>query len=137
MIGKAIFDRLSNDAAVKAIVGNRVYPMISPDNVYPLITYQVHREPEDTIQPLVMKEFTITITMVTLKNIARPSAYSDLQALRAAVVAALDRQGGTWGGVYVKGFYLQDGEEDSYSDDANSEQTFYQAEDEYRVWAEA
>jgi hypothetical protein len=137
MIGKAIYSRLTDDSSVYAAVQGRIYPITSPEDVYPLITYQVHREPEDTIQPLAMKEFTVTLTMVAKKTQAVPGAYSALQDLRAAVVAALDRRGGVWGGVNVKGFYLQDSEEDAYSDDANSEEMFFEATDEYRVWAEA
>lgn len=42
MIGKSIFTALTTNAAVSAIIGNRCYPLVLPQNVtLPAIRYQV------------------------------------------------------------------------------------------------
>jgi hypothetical protein len=148
-LGRAIFARLTaaqpgdtgDDtdalAVITPMVGRRVYPLVSQDGVYPLITYQTHKEAEGSITALATKEFTVTLTIETKKDAAHPAAYSDLTTLAVAVQKLLDRRGGTWGGIPVKGFYFKGADEDSFSNEQNAEEIFYQAEHEYRVWAQA
>lgn len=148
-LGKAIVSRLTaaqtadtSDqtdalAILTAKIGPRVYPLISPENIYHLITYQIHGEDEQTVQPLATKEFTVTLTIETKKDAAHPNAYTDLDTIATAVKALLDRKGGTWGTVPVRGFYFKGSEEDSFADEQNAEELFYQVDQEYRVWAQA
>jgi hypothetical protein len=129
MIGKAVYGRLSSDAGVSALVGNRIYPNTSPENVYPMIVYDCQQEPEDSLEPMVLKEHTVTLTIVT-------TSYDQAQAIAAATLISLDRQGGTWGGIFVKGFFVQQTSEDSFSDGSNPNQIYYTIDQPYRVWAQ-
>ena len=134
MIGKAIYARLSTDAGVAAIVPTRaggskaIYPNTAPDELLPMIVYSVQQEDEDSLTSFAMKEFTVVIT-------AAAATYAGAQQLAAAARASLDRQGGTWGGIPVRGFYLKGSAEDSYADGGNPENLIHTVEDTYRVWA--
>jgi hypothetical protein len=129
MIGAAIFDKLSNDTGVTALVGDRIYPNVSPDNIYPLIVYTVEQEPEESIDAMELKEFSVTLTIVA-------RSYAALQLLAPATKTALDGQRGTWGGILVRSCNLQSPtSEDSYTDSGNSEITYHTGDQMYRVWA--
>lgn len=151
MIGKAIYARLTAAqqgdlgtqtaalAALASLIGKRVYPEISDQNLYPLVIYQVKQEEEDSITPMVAKEFTVTITMVARGQ----AAYGTAQTIKTNVRLLLDRQGslagGTdgWGGIQVRGFYLQPDDEAVEPDSGNPDDLFYEISDAYRVWAAA
>lgn len=94
MINRAVFWKLSNDPAITAIVGKRVYPHTHPPTTqptYPLIVFSpAEAEPMGT---------TMTRHDVDIACIA--SSLAAARSLADAVRVALDDQRGTWGGVIV------------------------------------
>ncbi len=136
MLGKAIYSQLTGDAAVLAIVGTRVYPQASTQNVYPLIAYEIEQENEDAISTMRGKEFFVTLTMVC-GGPDVTDAYSQARTLSAAVKTALDRQSGTWGGINVGGCFFNGATEQEFTEGANSEALYVEVEHTYHVWAAA
>jgi hypothetical protein len=145
MLGEAIVSRLttaqSGDNAgqtaalgvLTASIGTQVYPGRSDRDIYPFVAYGIRQEAEDSITARAMKEFTVTLWIET----RGAGAYKQAQAIKQAIRTLLDRQGGTWGGVVVKGFWFVDSEENDSSDGGNSDALFYEVEEEYHVWAAA
>jgi hypothetical protein len=128
MIGKAIFAMLSTNAEVESLVGDRIYPSVSPDNIYPLIVYDVAEEPSESIDVQELTEFTVTLTLVT-------RSYASAQELAKVVKCAMDRQKGMWGGLFIRSCNLiAPTSESSYTDSANVEITYHTQEQQYRVW---
>jgi hypothetical protein len=138
ILGNAIYSRLHDDSAVFAIVGTNIFPENSPVDVYPMIVYQIEGQTEQSLDARTMKEFIVVVTMTAGGfRVGRFDAYATVHNLADAVKTALDNQGGTWGGVAVKGFFFQSSAEDRYSDSANAESSYYEVEHTYRVWATA
>ena len=128
MIGKAIFAMLSTDAGVKALVDDRIYPSVSPDNLYPFVVYSVEQEPEVSVDEQEWKEFSVTLTIVS-------RSYASTQKIAKAVKHAMDGQRGTWGGIFIGICCLNaPTSEDTYSDGGNSEIIYHTQEQTYRVW---
>ncbi len=124
-------------AVLTAAMGTppRVYPGVSDQNAYPLITYESHQENEDSLTPMVGKEFTVTIT-ITCQGTA---AYVQAHTIKTATRTLLDRKtspAGGWGGINAK-CYLQGSDESSEADGGNADALFYEITEEYRVWAQA
>jgi len=129
ILGKAIFEKLSNDPQVQAIVDNRIYPIISPDESYPLIVYNVSRQPDDSIDPPALIEYNLTISIVS-------RGYYETCALGNAVIDALDRQHGTWAEIAIRSCNLSEPTVDGVeSDGGNVESIFYTQEQTYKVFA--
>lgn len=147
MLGKAIFSRLTTAqtgdvsaqttalATVAATVADRIYPNESPDNLYPMIVYEIRQESEDSITPMTAKEFSVTLTMAATGS----GAYSTVQTLKAAVRTLLDRKTSPntgWGGVVAR-FFLDGSDESQENDGSNPDASYFEVVDEYRVWAQA
>jgi hypothetical protein len=127
IVGKAINARLAADTSVNAIVSGRIYPGASPENVYPLICYDVAHEQVDNLdREADLQPYDVTIGIVA-------TDYGVVTDLAAKVKTALHRQAGTWGGVVVEVAVLTDESEDAFADGANPERMYFDIEQSYRV----
>jgi len=128
-LGAAIHEKLCTHDAVSAIVDSRVYPIQSLDEVYPLIAYTFSRLPDNSIDAPEFVEYTVRISMVS-------RSYGDTCELGNAVIEALDRQHGIWGGVAIRSCNLSEPTtEDAESEDGDKNRMFYSQEQTYKVYA--
>ncbi len=132
-VGKAIFDILTNNAAVLAIISDlgtdpRIFPsrFDFPKNVKtPYITYQVvSDEPNNT------KNGPSTYDYVTIQINLYSTSYSNLITLSSKVRSALDYVSGTFQGVEVDKIFFQN--QNELFDDSAGQQGFYGIAQDYR-----
>ena len=132
-VGKAIFDILTNNAAVLAIISDlgpdpRIFPsrFDFPKNVKtPYITYQVvSDEPNNT------KNGPSTYDYVTVQINLYSTSYSNLITLSGKVRSALDYVSGTFQGVEVDKIFFQN--QNELFDDSAGQQGFYGIAQDYR-----
>lgn len=99
MIGKAIYDLLSNDATVSGLVSTRVYPDTVPQNAsFPYVAYTT-----TSTLPTDAKDGVSRLDVVGVQVDIYSRDYSVTQAIAAACRDALDRYSGTNNGVQVDG----------------------------------
>lgn len=96
-VGKVIYNLLSADGAVSALVGTRIYPMIAPQEAAdPCITYTLnsieYNETKDAASSLNFEEWAVNGFSKT---------FTEANDLRDAVIAALNRFSGTNSGVKI------------------------------------
>jgi len=98
IVGKAIYNILSNTTAVTDIVSTKIYPEIAPQNeTQPYIVYSiVSNSPSDT------KEDNGNIDEAQIEVYCFNTKYSLAIDLGVAVRAALERKNGTFGGVKIQ-----------------------------------
>lgn len=98
IVGKAIYNILSNVTAVTNIVATKIYPEIAPQNEsQPYIVYSVvSNSPTDT------KEENGNVDEATIEVYCFNTNYSTAIDLGVAVRAALERKNGTYGGVQIQ-----------------------------------
>ena len=98
IVGKAIYNILSNVTAVTDIVSTKIYPEIAPQNEsQPDIVYSVvSNSPTDT------KEENGNVDEATIEVYCFNTNYSTAIDLGVAVRAALERKNGTYGGVQIQ-----------------------------------
>ena len=132
-VGKAIFDILTNNAAVLAIVSDlgtdpRIFPSrfdFPKDVLLPYITYQVvSNEPNNT------KNGPSTYDYVTVQINLYSTSYSNLITLSNKVRSALDYVSGTFQGVEVDKIFFQN--QNELFDDSAGQQGFYGIAQDYR-----
>ena len=115
-VGKAIFDILSNDAGIHAIVKDRIYPSRVPYvSGFPAITYHII-----STQPNGTKNGVSTYDYVNVQISAYANTYSTVQDLADVIRRALDYNFGTYSSVVVdKAFFTGavDLYDDSYGED--------------------
>jgi len=129
IIGNAIFAKLSESDQVKTIAGDRIYPIVSSDDKYPLIVYEVSRQTNEMLDRPDLINYTVSITVVSQK-------YATTCTLANAVIDALDRKSGTWGGIEIRKCNMTEStSEDAYSEGSNIESIFYTQDQTYSVWA--
>lgn len=98
MVGAAIYDLLSNDAGVSALVSSRIYPDIAPQNVaYPFIVYT-----HDGLNPSLSKDGNSNMDRVEVSLVVYAESYDTSQAIATASRAVLDWASGTYGGVSIQ-----------------------------------
>lgn len=103
-IGKYIFSVLSADAAVSALVGNRIHPVFVPQGAtFPCVAYMAKNEPFDQTKdhPGYHDRAVVTLHLWAEYD-ERQAAYSILEDLDEAIRNALDFVDGTAGGVQVE-----------------------------------
>ena len=124
IVGKAIYNLLSNDAAVSAIVGTKIYPELAAADVKaPYIVYSVVSN-----SPSQRKEDGDGIDLANVEIYSFEDSYTDAVDLGVAVRDALDRVGGTYSGVKVQSI--------SYTNeqmDVNEKRTLWAAIQDYQV----
>ena len=98
IVGKAIYNILSNVTAVTDIVSTKIYPEIAPQNEsQPYLVYSVvSNSPTDT------KEENGNVDEATIEVYCFNTNYSTAIDLGVAVRAALERKNGTYGGVQIQ-----------------------------------
>jgi len=108
LVGKAIYSLLSDDAAVDAIISDRIYPNVAKQSsAFPFVVYTVTGDnPTDT------KDGVSPLDENAVLILCYSQTYSQASDLADKVRTALDRKDGTYEGVNIQGIqYL------SYSDD--------------------
>lgn len=104
---KAIFARLTTAAGVIALVSTRVFTdQADPETPRPFIVY----EEGDTEGDDVYGTPTLQYTIVTVACIDDTKAGA--VAVADAVMAAVNDQKGTWGGINVEGCFLESKQDD-------------------------
>jgi len=107
---EGLYDHLTNDAGVSALVGTRIYPLVVPQDVaLPAIAYQRISGPRDHAHdgPSGLGRARMQFTFVG-------TSYSQAKSVAEAVRASLDGFKGTMGTVTV-GAVLLDNEHDSWA----------------------
>lgn len=115
-VGKAIFDILSNDTPIGAIIGDRIYPSRIPlEGSFPAVSYHII-----STQPNGTKNGISTYDYVNVQISAYANTYSTVQDLSDLIRRALDYNSGTYSSVVVdKAFFTGavDLYDDSYGED--------------------
>lgn len=131
-IGNAISAKLFSDSAVAAIIGDRIFPAIAPQDgrVYPQLVYAVENASgKDTYagdDNLISRTVRVACLALT---------YDAADSLSEAVFNAIDDQSGTWGGTQVQGCFYEDQTEDTQADDdAGQGSVVFIIEHQYTVW---
>lgn len=102
-IGIAIFELLSSNAGVAAIVDNRIFPSIAAKNAaLPFVTYDVIN-----VTPNDDKSGAALVDEIDVEIIGHAATYTQAAQLGDAVRAALDRQSITVGDVVVDSIQFQ------------------------------
>ena len=91
-IGKAIYNILTNNSNVFAIVGNRIFPNVAPQTTqFPFIIYNVVKaDPSNT------KDGVSTLDVISCMISCYSETYSDCTDLSKKVRISLDRLSGTY-----------------------------------------
>lgn len=114
-VGKAIYDILSNDGDVSAIVSSRIYPLyasIGKDK--PFVTYRI-----DDVAPSDTKDSGQALDQIQVEIFGFAETYPTVDDLMTKVRDALDRYSGTNAGVTIQSVqYLE--EEDGFDMEDNS-----------------
>ena len=96
-VGRYIYSKLTADSGVSALVATRVYPVLMPQNAaYPAIVYNVAKAPLDRGKDCDGVYMTATVQITAWAEwIDGQNAYDKLDAIEAAILAALDYTSGT------------------------------------------
>lgn len=116
IIGKAIYDILSNDTDVAALVGDRIYPNIVDQSKVGLaaVIYKV-----DNTEPTNTKDGPSTLDVIRVYVWALAEGYDECHELSEKVRVALDRTSGTFAGVVVDSIMFDSRDDDDYDADLN------------------
>jgi len=106
-IGEALFDKVTSDSDVTALIGTRMYPNVIPqDATLPALAYQQISRPgsmaHDGAPGYAWPRYQIT---------AQAQTYDEVDDLTNKVRIALDGSSGLWGGaggVTVEGAFVKD-----------------------------
>ena len=91
MISKAVYNILSTNAGVTALLGTKIYPVKTPQAVQaPFAVYLCTTEPVDT------KDGVVTQEVVDCQITIFSGGYESAQSIKAAIRTALDRVSGTY-----------------------------------------
>jgi len=112
-IGKAIFNILSNDSAIAAAVGTRIFPNVSAPGVgFPFIIYSI-----DDTNPNNTKNGASITDEVQVQITTFSTTYSETTDISETIREALDYiAGGTYNGIIVQSISFSD-EDDGFNDD--------------------
>ena len=97
-VGKAIYDILSTDTAIAAIVGTHIFPELAPPDIdAPYIVYSVvSNSPSDT------KNTNGDIDVASIEVYSFQTTYNLAVDLGVSVRAALDRKTGTFNTIEIQ-----------------------------------
>lgn len=125
MIGKALVNILLNTSAITAIVGTKIFPIVSKETVQlPCITFEkisgsrVHR-----------MEGASRLALPVYQIDAYASTYAQVDTLADKIRTALNGYKGTVSSVNINGIILQD-EEHIYEEEAEVFRVSFQ----FRIW---
>mgnify|MGYP003146824997 FL=1 len=110
-VGLAIYNILTDNGEVDAIVSGRVFPNVAPQtSTFPFIIYDVEGEdPNDT------KDGVSTLDVDNITVSCYSKTYNEASDLALKIRTALDRQSGTFGGVNIQSIQY-DGYNDIFDD---------------------
>lgn len=122
--GLAIYNILSNDADVSALVGARIFPNVAKNSTsFPFIIYDVKNEgPQDT------KDGVSTLDVDNVMVSVYSKTYAEASDLALKIRTALDRVKGTFGGVEIQSIQY-DGYNDLFDDNTSDEGVYRKALD--------
>lgn len=90
MVSQAVYNLLTANSALTALVSTRIYPVRTPQTVAaPFLIYMLSDEPIDT------KDGVATQELYELQLTAFASGYETIQSIRTAIKSALDRKYGS------------------------------------------
>ena len=103
-IGKAIYNILTNNSNVFAIVGNRIFPNVAPQTTqFPFIIYNVVKaDPSNT------KDGVSTLDVISCMISCYSETYSDCTDLSKKVRISLDRLSGTYASEKIQSIEFTD-----------------------------
>lgn len=111
-IGKAVYQILSNDAKVKEMVGNKIYPLIANQGTtYPFIIYK-----RTSIEPLTSKDRFICSEITSVDVIIASDRYDESIELAELVQDALNGKSGIYSGINIIDINLISADEDYIED---------------------
>tara|TARA_R110000824_G_scaffold97167_4_gene232116 strand:+ start:650 stop:1039 length:390 start_codon:yes stop_codon:yes gene_type:complete len=124
IVGKAIYNILTNASAVTDIVSTRIFPEIAPQNQnHPYVVYSVvSNSPTDT------KEENGNVDEAAIEIYCFHTTYSTAIDLGVAVRAALERKNGTFGGVEIQSINYTNEQMD-----VNPERSIWVAIQDYKI----
>lgn len=100
-IGKAIYNILSNDADVSAIVSTRIYPIEAKQGAaYPYIVFDITAT--DPLESKDAPQYDFENVEIRCYDQGGTGAYLNLEDLADKIVAALNDTTGTFAGVVIK-----------------------------------
>jgi hypothetical protein len=102
--GRAIYGKLTATTAVAALISTRVYPSQAVQfAAFPLVAYDVTDSEYDQTYagPSGLSSHVITLSCVGL-------THDSAEAVAEAVITAVNAATGTWGGVIVRGCFVND-----------------------------
>lgn len=112
----AIYSILAANASVTALVSTRIYKGIAPQNAaFPCVIYA--RDSMDYVDGI---DQSADLRRSDYEILCVADTYQAAEALAKAVRNALNRYGGTIGGVFVEDIYIDD-QRDEHDDTINKE----------------
>lgn len=116
LVGKAIYDILTNDSTIEGLVADKVFPNVAAQTTeFPFIVYDVTSDdPEDT------KDGVSTLDANSIMVSGYADNYSRAADLAVAIRDALDRTSGTYAGVVIQTIQYQ-GYNDVFDDMSGSD----------------
>ena len=122
--GLAIYDILSNDSDVSALVSTRIFPNVAKNaTTFPFIIYDVESEsPEDS------KDGVATLDVDSVMVSVYSKTYSEASDLARKIRTALDRKSGSYGGIDVQSIQYNN-YNDLFDDNTSDEGVYRKALD--------
>ena len=125
MTGIAIYNILTNAAAVTDIVGSQIFPdMATQQAVYPFIVYEITGTISSETKDGPSKLDEVTVSIISYSN-----SYQQAQTIARQVRIALDRTRGIFAGVEVQSIQF----ENQFSTAMSFEKKVYVVEQSYIV----
>ncbi len=130
MIGKAVYNQLSNNATIVAVVGERIYPLSIPQGEsLPAIVYQVISEEHDN-----HVDGSGGLAHATVQISCYATSYAAARNLAETIRVAITGDRGTYASIEVTGCLLES-DLDIYHPPADaSDVGVYQIANSYSYW---
>lgn len=95
--GRAIYEILTSDTPLSALVSTRIYPEAAPENVTtPFVVYSVQ-----SVEPIRVKNSTSTLDVANFEVYTSAENYATAMAINDAIRTAMERRGGNFSGVAI------------------------------------
>jgi hypothetical protein len=115
MIGKLIYNRLVTDSTILALVGDKIYPDIVPQDVqYPFVVYTIINS-----LPVDFKDGQSNLEEINVQLDVYTKSYDDTQDLANKIRNRLDRFVGTVEGIEVQTIKYMSSDSQVYNADLN------------------
>lgn len=95
--GRAVYEILSNDTDLSAIVGSRIYPEVAPEDVTtPFVVYSIQ-----SVEPIRVKNSTSTLDVANFEVYTSSADYAEAMDINDAIRTAMERRAGNFSGVAI------------------------------------